>query len=367
MRKSLIKIVSYTAIFGLFVCASCSQVPSSNDNDLENIEGENNELPDDTKAPSVQLPKLLEQGTDNHLASSVDVEKINITAHSDGFKLNGILIKKKNSTVLQPVVIFLVGSGGSSSHSTNYLNFTRFFFEATLLDQGFAVAYFDKRGVESSEGIWYNTTFEERAVDAKNIALEVGKFDFIDRDHIYLIGHSQGGWIAQIAVATWPDLFAGAISMAGPTYGVRKQLIDEYHSQIICDNNISDEAALSKATRRANRDLFFISIFGWTGAWKQLKIIRNFEADIYIRDITKPFLFLFAENDELVNPDWAMDDFRKIFPTGPPPFIETHVAKGQNHSFRLATTCKSGADDSLIYSESTRTIMTEWLNTQYQQ
>jgi uncharacterized protein len=305
--------------------------------------------------------------TDRNKSLAPATEIIKISTQSEGYKLNGLLLRKEQSQEKLPAIIFLVGSGGSSSYSTDYVNFTRFFFEEILLDQGFAIVYFDKRGVESSEGVWYNTTFEQRALDARNIALEVGELEFIDKDQIFLIGHSQGGWIAQIAVATWPDLFAGAISMAGPTYGVRKQIIDEYHSRFICDENMSDEAALRKATRNVNRDLFFISFLGWSGNWKQLRIIRDFEADEYIRSITKPFLFLFAEYDELVNPEWAMEDFQKIFPDGPPPFIETYIAEGEHHNFRPAPACYRGEWRDMPYSESTRKKMAEWLISQVQQ
>jgi pimeloyl-ACP methyl ester carboxylesterase len=293
-----------------------------------------------------------------------ETDSITITVQSEGYALNGVLLKSRDDYEKHPAIIFLVGSGGTSSHSTDYKNFVNYYLENELLDRGFAIVYFDKRGVESSEGVWYNTTFEQRALDAKNIAMEVAGLDFIDVNHIYLVGHSQGGWIAQIAIASWPEIFAGAISMAGPTYGVRKQIIDEYHSRFICDDNVSDEAALRKATRNVNRDLFIISLLGWTGNWKQLRIIRDFEADGYIRSIKKPFLFIFAENDELVNPKWAMEDLEKIFPDGLPPFIETYTAAGQNHSFRLAPICYRGEWDELQYSESTRMNMVEWLTSQ---
>jgi uncharacterized protein len=293
-----------------------------------------------------------------------DAERIEISVKSDGYVLNGEIFRKSHHLEKRPAIIFLVGSGGTSSHSSNYKQFVHYYFEQILLDQGLAIVYFDKRGVESSEGVWYNTTFEQRALDVKNIAMEVGEYDFIDENHIYLIGHSQGGWIAQIAVATWPDVFAGAISMAGPTYGVRKQIIDEYHSRLICDENMSDEDALRKASRNVNRDLFFISFLGWTGNWKQLRIIRDFEADEYIRSIRKPFLFMLAENDELVNPKWVMEDLEKIFPDGLPTFIETYTAEGQNHSFRVAPVCYRGDWDVLQYSESTRNKITDWLLTQ---
>jgi len=299
-------------------------------------------------------------------AFCTETDTLRISAQSEGYTLNGVLLKNSQHTEKLPVIIFLIGSGGTSSHQSDYSDFVKFFFEESLINRGFAIVYFDKRGVGESEGVWYNTTFEQRALDAKNVALEVHRFDFIDSDHIYLVGHSQGGWIAQIAVSTWPELFAGAISMAGPTFGVRKQLIDEYHSMFICDQGLDEDRALRMATRKANRDLFVISLIGFRGNWKQLKIIRDFEAESYIKSISKPFLFLFAENDELVNPHWAMEDFREIFPYDPPPFIETYTANGQNHSFRVAPECYRGSWDALDYSESTREKLVDWLMAQTQ-
>ncbi|MEX0662496.1 MAG: alpha/beta hydrolase [Balneolaceae bacterium] len=297
-------------------------------------------------------------------AFASETDTLKISAQSEGYTLNGVLLKNSHHTEKLPVIIFLVGSGGTSSHQSNYTEFVKFFFEEALLNQGFAIVYFDKRGVGDSEGVWYNTTFEQRALDAKNVALKVQKFDFIDTNNIHLVGHSQGGWIAQIAVSTYPELFAGAISMAGPTFGVRKQLIDEYQSMYICNGGIEDEPALIKATNKANRDLFFISLLGFRGNWKQLKLIKGFEADTYIRSISKPFLFLFADNDELVNDRWAMEDFSELFPDGPPSFIETYTAREQNHSFRVAPACYRGSNVDLPYSETTRDKMVEWLMVQ---
>ena len=290
-----------------------------------------------------------------------ETETIQISAQSEGYTLNGVVLKNTHHSRKLPAIIFLVGSGGTSSHQTNYTDFVKFFFEDVLLDQGFALVYFDKRGVGDSEGIWYNTTFEQRALDARNVALEVQKLDFIDSYNIYLVGHSQGGWIAQMAISTWPELFAGGISMAGPTFGVRKQLIDEYHSNFVCDDGLDEDRALVKATRKANRDLTIISWIGFRGNWKQLRIIMDFEADNYIKSISKPFLFLFAENDELVNLQWAMDEYQKIFPDGPPPFIETYIAKEQNHSFRISPFCYRGSWSDLPYSNHTREKVVEWL------
>src|SRR5690606_40397070 len=58
-------------------------------------------------------------------------------------------------------IIFLLGSGGYSSHSRDYKTFLDFFLESPLNDQDVSFLYFDKRGVAPSEGKWFKTTFEE--------------------------------------------------------------------------------------------------------------------------------------------------------------------------------------------------------------
>jgi pimeloyl-ACP methyl ester carboxylesterase len=185
------------------------------------------------------------------------------------------------------------------------------------------------------KGLWYNTTFEQRALDAKNVALAIQKFEFVDHENIYVIGHSQGGWIVQVALAEYPEIFAGGISMAGPSFGVRKQLVNDYQSKFICEKGLDENTALRKALGRVKREMFFISLFGIKGNLKQLKVIKNFEAEPYLKQIKKPFLMLFAENDALVNLKWSMDALGKMFPDGLPSHIQVYEAKGKPILLRL--------------------------------
>ena len=294
-------------------------------------------------------------------ASHIDSIKIN--ANSEGFLLDGILLRKSGHKEKMPVVIFLVGSGGNSSHSTNYKGFAHFFLEKKFLENGFAIVYFDKRGIGKSQGIWYETTFEQRALDAKNVAMELKNLAFIDVNKIFLTGHSQGGWIVQIALAQYPELFAGGVSMAGATFGVKKQLINDYQSKYICEKKLDENNALKKATRKVNRDLFFISLFGRKGNWKQLKLIKNFEPESYLQKINKPFLLLFGENDELVNSRWGIDELKRIFINIPTSF-EVYIAKGENHSFKIASKWYNGKLADIHYSETTKQKLFSWMNLQ---
>lgn len=291
---------------------------------------------------------------------AVKTDTLPLNVVSEGYHLDAVVLKQTSSTKKLPVIIFLVGSAGNSSHKGNYKDFTEFFFENTFLKNGFAVVYFDKRGVGKSEGKWYETTFEQRALDAKNVALAIREFGFVDTEKVFVVGHSQGGWIVQVALANYPEIFAGGISMAGPVFGVRKQLINDYQSKFICKKGFSENKAFRKAEAKTNRSIFFSSVLGRKGNLKQLNVIKNFEPQPYLLSIRKPLLLLFAENDELVNSKWCIDDLKTIFPDGRPAVMEVYEAIGQTHSFIIAPTCFKGERVTRFYSEATRQKIYEW-------
>ncbi|RUO42587.1 alpha/beta hydrolase family protein [Idiomarina aquatica] len=262
-----------------------------------------------------------------------------------------------------PVVLFLFGSGEFSTTRT-YEKFLRFFFEEPLLKKGFTIASFDKRGTGKSSGTWYNTSFEQRAVDAANVARFLHNQDWVDPKKVFVAGHSQGGWITQIALAEYPALFAGGISMAGPTFSVREQLINDYASGYQCDDDLDEKAAYRKATSNVDWTLRFVSWFGWWGNLKQLKIIKDFSPDSYLQATTAPLLLMFAENDPLVSPEHSIQTLNELFPAGIPQHIHYFVGANQEHAFKIAPKCYSGDWQKVHYSETSRDQMIEWLLSQ---
>ncbi|CAN5275894.1 hypothetical protein BH23BAC1_BH23BAC1_43490 [soil metagenome] len=293
------------------------------------------------------------------IASSKDT--VEISFQSKGYTLKGKLIVPKEKETKIPAIIFLIGSGGNSSYATDYKKFIDFFLETPLENENVALLYFDKRGVGQSEGKWYNIDFEQRALDAKNAAEYLRTIPEIDPDKIYVVGHSQGGWIVQICLAEYPDLFAGGVSMAGPTFSVKRQLINDYQSSFICNKGMSPVKAYKKAKNRVNRDLTIVSLFPFQENWKQLKVIKKFDPKNHLLSIRKPILLLFAENDRLVNPDWSLQEFKNLFPNGGPQVFTNYVAKGENHNFQTSPLCYKGEWSDLKFSEKTRDVMVDWL------
>ncbi len=288
-------------------------------------------------------------------------DSLQISFQSEGYKLDGKLIKPSNPEGKVSAIIFLPGSGGYSSHSRDYKTFLDFFLESPLKEQDVSFLYFDKRGVAPSEGKWFKTTFEERAIDAKNAAEYLKTLPYIDKDRIYLVGHSQGGWIVQIALAEYPGIFAGGISMAGPTFGVRDQVINEYQSKIICSEDLPAEEAWKKATRQVKGIFTFVSILPFKEDWKQLNRIKKFEPSSYLLKVKKPLLLMFAENDALVDPSRSINELNKLFPGGIPENMSTYVASGENHSFKKSPFCYKGKLSELEFSSDSRDKMKDWL------
>jgi len=284
---------------------------------------------------------------------------ISISFKSGQYTLKGNLLVPKASGRKFPAIIFSVGSA-VSSHTSNYAKFLDSLFEKNLPMDSIAILYFDKRGIGESEGKWFNTNFEERASDVKAAAEYLKTLSNIDTNKIAVVGHSQGGWIVQICLAKYPETFVGGISMAGPTFSVRDQLVNDYQSKFICAENLDSTVAHRKAKKQVNRDLFFTSLFPFQENWKQLKVIKEFEPSSYLKKIEKPILLMFAENDALVYPSWCEEALTKVFPAGIPGNFNMVTIKNVNHGFMISTLCYKGSFKTIPYAEECKTALLNW-------
>lgn len=286
---------------------------------------------------------------------------MDVKFNSGKYSLAGRIITAAPEGQRVPAIIFLVGSKGSS-YEKGYQSFLRYFFEDNLPLDRVALFYFEKRGVGESEGNWANTDFRERAADAAAAAEFLKTQPFIDPTGIIVAGHSQGGWIAQICAATYPGTFAAGISLAGPSFSVRKQVINDLASRFRCAG-VDSLKALRKAESQTGKVFTLSAILPVGRSLRQLRLIRKFDPTEHIRQIRVPFLFLFGENDALVDPVWAQQSLHEIFPQGLPDQFEVRVGKTANHSFRVADFCGTGTS----YSEDTRQAIHTWFQRNFDQ
>jgi pimeloyl-ACP methyl ester carboxylesterase len=104
-----------------------------------------------------------------------------------------------------PGVVFLHGSGTQPRDTNRFAAFE-------LAKYGIASIIFDKRGVGESQGDLSSVTFESLAEDAIAVAEILRKQSNVTS--VGFFGHSQGGWIAPLAAATWQHSAFTIISSA---------------------------------------------------------------------------------------------------------------------------------------------------------
>jgi hypothetical protein len=97
-------------------------------------------------------------------------------------------------------VVMHPGSGASDRHNGGYFAPIR----SLLLDAGYAVASFDKRGVGGSSGHWQEAPIETQARDLLAGAAELTRQPEMSEVPVGLFGHGQGAWVAMEAAARQP-------------------------------------------------------------------------------------------------------------------------------------------------------------------
>ena len=127
-------------------------------------------------------------------------EKVTFTANAK--ELNGILTFP-NSELPHPAIVLLHGSDRSSMNDPYYVEHAE-----KLILSGFAVLRYDGRG-------WTREPLESRMEEAIAAVKYLQSRSEIRSDMVGLWGISQGGWICQMAAATY-DNIAFIIPVSGP-------------------------------------------------------------------------------------------------------------------------------------------------------
>ena len=249
--------------------------------------------------------------------------------------IEGILIRPNNDEKT-PAVVFQQGSGNYSfeGYETEAWGPHKYYIEDVLLEQGYAVLYCNKRGLGESTGNWKKNSFYGRADDAYAAVTYLKTLDFIDSENIGVSGHSQGGWIAQIAAAQHEDI-AFVIALAGPTVGVKAQTGSNDSLRYLCEGYSGDKLVKRMKKDRKNKRLGYNvgKTTGIIGSARFWYLIADYDNDEVLKSIHCPTLFLFAEHDINVNPKQNIDHFNKVFDNQPPVNFTLKIMPGGQHGF----------------------------------
>ncbi|MEP1151807.1 MAG: alpha/beta hydrolase [Balneola sp.] len=289
-----------------------------------------------------------------------DLLRTNITFESGRNTLHGELLLPQRADSV-PMIIFLVGAGENSSHRTLYKNFVEQNLEALFIKEGYGILYFDKRGVGNSEGRWQRSDIYDRADDAKAAIDYLKTLNSVDPDRIGVIGHSQGGWVAQVVGSLYRNEVKAIASIAGPVSDAELHLINIYNSDYLCQGE-TEEKAFELASKKALSDINWVSVFPLKKAWRHLKEIAEFDPSYDLKRIIDPALFIFPSNDRMVYPGWALTSLNETFPEGIPDNFTLSVIPGANHDLKNVGLCSSNEEaESALYSEYFQNIFKSWI------
>lgn len=244
-----------------------------------------------------------------------------------------------------PVLIFMGGMYEWGDFHPQREVFIRENLGAVFPDAGIGVLYYDPRGVGESEGRWGRASLTDFADDAKAAIHYLQQRKEVNPNRIGIVGLGEDGWVAQIVAATTPEQVKLMASLAGPTFGPTRQLVNEYHSEYVC-NGQDSAAAYKKAVQKAQSHQNWVSVLPLTKRWRHMNMKIGFEPATYISEIEIPALFVFAENDGQVYPDWAKENLRDIYPDSLPSNFTVHTIAGANHFFHVVPKCYDYLEES---------------------
>jgi hypothetical protein len=293
-----------------------------------------------------------------------------ITVKSSAGNLAGTLTKPMGKGLF-PAIVLITGSG-SQDRDESIFNHKPFFVLADALTRaGFAVLRMDDRGVGSSEGDPSKATTKDLSEDIYAGVRALHTQSGIDTTRIGLIGHSEGGMIAQILAATYPQDIAFICSMAGlgisgfevlvwqtrkvtsktlPMVEVEKSvlrqktlltMIKESTDSIKLRAQLTDSLGLWAVQQQkmfvVNSPEFRAQLNQLQSPW--LKYFISYDPEKYLRDVKCPVFAINGSEDMQVESVRNLKSIESLLQKHGNYNYRIEEYKGMNHLFQHCTTC----------------------------
>ena len=134
-----------------------------------------------------------------------------------GFNIAGTITKPANATGPAPALILIAGSGPTDRDETVAGIPIFGHLARDLVNAGFIVVRYDKRGVGQSGGRAESATIADFAEDARTVLLWLEKRKDVDKDRIGVVGHSEGALVAMLLAGRERGKVGAMALLAGPS------------------------------------------------------------------------------------------------------------------------------------------------------
>jgi dienelactone hydrolase len=254
---------------------------------------------------------------------------------SQGTPLAASFLKPQAATGPAPAVVMIVGSGSYSYRSSwkpDVFPLWRNISEA-FLAKGYGVLLLEKKGVNRSGGHWETQTFRDRALDAIAGVRYLKTRPEIDPARVGVCGHSQGGWVVQLAAAEAPAEIAFIVSLAGPNISVKQQIIDDQVNEWRC-SGVAEFKIAGKSKRLRTKLNLLGAVSGLVKIGPLSRMINyDPEAEGVPARIKCPVLAVYGEYDSLVEPKGNIPLLKKGLSAGGNTRCVIVIVPGGSHGF----------------------------------
>ena len=230
-----------------------------------------------------------------------------------GFNIGATVTKPANATRALPVAIVIGGIAAIDRDGIVAGVPVLGQLAGALVDAGYLVVRYDRRGVAQSGGRADTATMNDHADDVRAIIswLQRERKD-IDRKRILLVGHSEGAWVA-MTTATRDDRVSALALVAGAgTTG--SELVLEQQRQALSRLQASDADKQAKIDLQRRINDAAIKGKGWEGIPDEARRAADtpsfqsflaFDPARVMKDIRQPVLIVHGELDTQVAPQNA--------------------------------------------------------------
>jgi pimeloyl-ACP methyl ester carboxylesterase len=236
-----------------------------------------------------------------------------VSIPSAGFNLAGTVTKPQGATGPLPAIVLIGGSGYTDRDETVFGIPVFGQLAKGLVEAGFVVVRYDKRGVGQSGGRAESATLGDYAEDARAIVRWLERQADVDRNRIAVVGHSEGAAVAMILASREDRRVKAAALVAGMgTTGAELILEQQRHALDLMKMDATERAA--KIALQEKIHAAAIKGTGWDDIPEPLRrsaetpwfaSFLTFDPARLMRDVDQPLLIVQGELDTQVPPHHA--------------------------------------------------------------
>ncbi|AZN42626.1 alpha/beta hydrolase family protein [Paenibacillus albus] len=271
------------------------------------------------------------------------LEQITVMAKA-AYPLEGILTIPDSYTDKVPAVIFVHGSGPLDKDATVGANKLFLDLAEGLANQGIASLRYDKRtfayGKQMVQELGGKLAVKEEVIEDAIAAIDMLKNDSrVDKNRIFLVGHSLGGTLAPRIDAEGGDV-AGLVILAGTSRTLEEVILNQNEDAIKQLGASQQELALKQVKElqdkfdaisnmtdeMAQQTILFGSVYAW-----YFKEMNQHPLKDYISQSKKPIFIVQGDKDVQVSVEKDFNRYREILKDHPD--VTFKLYSGLNHMF----------------------------------